>query len=128
MSNAVNVRKAAPFIAWVALASLFGCGGPSPDDQAKLVELEKRFGNHYEFSFQGDSYLLAKLKKGATNSDQETEEMYKLFLFQDFKKRERRSSSFVYLNIYDSKGNFLYQYFYDPQSQFFRKEEKVEHY
>jgi hypothetical protein len=111
------------------LSPILSCYKPVEQDRVKLKELETKFGSRYEFSLTSDGiYLYAKLKKGATMYRNDDEEIYKIFIFNNFEKEQRRDTSFVYLNLYDSKNNFLHQICYDPQSRKLVREYKREHY
>jgi len=114
-------RRSAILLVLAALLLVWGCTGPSSEDREKLRELERRFGDRYTFKFETEFNLGAQLKKGAASSERDAEKIYKIFIFRDFEKGERRKTSYVYLNVYDENGAFLYQFFYDPQSKTFEK-------
>jgi hypothetical protein len=127
----LNVVKATKFfLLFVLLLSLsFGCYTPSREDRTKLKELETQFGDRYKFSLaKNGPYLYAKLKKGAVMRKDDDEAIYKLFRFKDFEKKEERESTYVYLNLYDAKGDFIHKIFYDPKTHEFKREYKREHY
>jgi hypothetical protein len=127
----LNVARAIKiFLLLVLLLSLsFGCYKATDEDRAKLKELEVKFGDRYKFSLTSDgTYIHAKLKKDATLQKNDDEEMYKLFIFKNFEKEERRNTPYAYLNLYDAKGNFLHQIYYDSKAHKFGREYKREHY
>lgn len=104
-----------------ALLLVWGCTKPPSEDKERLREVEKRFGDRYTLKLEGEFNLNARLKKGAIALGTDAQEIYKIFRFKDFAKREERDSSYVYLNMYDAQGKFLYQFFYDPQTKTFQK-------
>jgi hypothetical protein len=127
----LNAAKAIKiFLLVVLLVSLgFSCYKATEEDRVKLRELETKFGDRYQFSLDKNGpYLYAKLKNGAVMDKEDDEAIYKVFRFINFEKRQERDSTYVYLNLYDVKGSFLYQIYYDPQSHKFWREYKREHY
>jgi hypothetical protein len=126
--NVVNETKV--FLLFVLLLSLnFSCYTPTAEDRSKLKELETKLGDRYRFSLDKNGpYLYARLKKGASMRKDDDETIYKIFRFKDFEKKEQRNSTYVYLNLYDSRGNFLHQIYYDTQTQKLWREYKREHY
>jgi len=93
---------------------LLGCAKPSEQDRQQLTLLEQRFGDRYSFKFEDEFYVHAISKAGHGPSDQEAEEIYKLFAFVDFEKKARRETSYIYFNFFAADGRFLYQLAYDP--------------
>lgn len=131
MKTVLNAARAIKiFLLVVFLLSLsFACYKATDEDGAKLKELEVKFGDRYKFSLTSDgTYVYAKLRKDALLQKNDDEEMYKLFVFKNFEKEERRNTPYVYLNLYDAKGNFLHQIYYDPKTHKFGREYKREHY
>lgn len=104
------------FMLLLALFSLGGCANPSVEDMEKMRSVEQRFGDRYTFAFKDYSYIHAVLKPGAVFGEQDADDIYMLFRFVDFEKRLARKTAYVNLNMYDSKGNFLFQLGYDAQS------------
>lgn len=107
--------------------SVCGCSGPSDEDRSVLKRVEAQFEGRYSFELSGDLYLEVQVKKGAYPSDNETQEIYKRFFFRDFAKMERRRSSYVLLNLYDSNGVFLYQLAFNDSSKTFTKGKTPHH-
>jgi hypothetical protein len=126
---ALNVVKASnallPIL--VTFFLVFGCTNPSTRDIEKLHEVEKRFGDRYVIKFEGEFYVTVQPKVDPVPVESDVQEICKIFRFKDFNKREERNSSYVYFNAYDSKGRFLYQLYYDPQTKAFAKS-KTPHY
>lgn len=116
--NAVKANKNTLFLLAVFLL-LCGCVNPSADDNKKMGDLHDTFGDRYIFKLEDGLYIHAQLRKEAASSDNDAEEIYKAFRFINFDKRVERSTSYVYLNMFDSAGHFLFQLTYDPQSQKF---------
>jgi len=105
------------------------CNKLTESDKSKLKALESKFGDRYSFEFTGDGlYLYAKLKNGAVMVSNDDEEIFKIFMFINYEKGIRRNNTFVYLNLYDEKGKFHHQLFYDPNENKLVREYKVEHY
>jgi len=113
--HASNVVKASRNIIAVFFAFLFflGCSSFSTEDKAALANLKNRFGSNYEFDLEGEFYLNVVVKKGFQYSEKDIENIYKSFFFKEADKFERRDTSYVYLNLFDSNGTFLYQFFFD---------------
>ena len=98
---------------------------PSEADRAKLAELEQRFGSKYEFELDGALYLRARARDSTHPPSADIEDVYRTFIFgQD---GARRATTFVYVNVYERSGDFLYQIFYDPGLGRFVKS-RTEHY
>jgi hypothetical protein len=111
----------------IALTFYSCCIKPSDEDWDKIGKLKETFGEKFSFEFDCDFYLRVQQKIQNDNLDSDAIAVYKLFWFDDFDKLKRRPTAFVYLNLYDPGGKFLYQLAYDPQKQTIAKEE-AEHY
>ncbi len=117
LSAAKVTKKILTLLAVVFL--FWGCANPSGEDKERVRELQRLFGDRYTFKFEDEFYLHAQLKKGAVSSEQDAEEIYKVFKFTDFKKRLERHTSYIYLNMFDPKGVFLFQLHYDTRASIF---------
>jgi len=94
-----------------------GCTHPSSEDNLQLSTLKAQFGGRYEFSLQAEFYLRVRMKPGIAGSESEAQEIYRAFFMKKGQGiLERRRTSYVYLNVYDSEGEFLWQLFYNPSS------------
>jgi hypothetical protein len=109
-----------PMICLVAVALGFfalGCGSPSTEDTGRVAELQRVFGDKYEFALYEEFYLNARLKHGATGAQDDAERIYKTFHNADATTGKIRPTSYVYLNMYDANGKFLSELFFDPKTQ-----------
>ncbi|MDQ7772493.1 MAG: hypothetical protein RDU13_03100 [Elusimicrobiales bacterium] len=112
----VAVRAISKYWVTVVFLCLFGCSSPSVEDKERLEKVEQQFGDRYVFMFKDHSYLHAVLKENAVFLQQDAVAIYMLFRFNDFEERKLRQTAYVNLNMYDSKGNFLFQLGYDAQT------------
>jgi len=84
----------------------------SPEDTARLKQLSGLYPR-YHFKFDCEFYLIVKSLEPITEkSDQEVVDVYNKF-FEDDNGKLKRKTSFMYLNLYDSKGRFQYQLIHD---------------
>jgi len=123
---ASHVAKATKhFFLIIFLCSVFvGCAQPSNQDREALQMLTKKFGDRYNFKFDGEFWLVANAKKDVVILKGEDEEMYKIFFFENKDTMQERNTSYVYLDLYDSDGKFVCQLYFDPQVKSFRRNNK----
>ena len=121
VSNVVATIKYNAYIG-VLILLLLACYGPSDSDNTAFKRLEERYSDLYSFEYDGDLYLWANAKQGTTVKDEDITTIYKLFFFEkNGNKISKRNSSYVYLNISDANGTFLYQIAYDFNKNAFVK-------
>ncbi|OGL47352.1 MAG: hypothetical protein A2W05_00975 [Candidatus Schekmanbacteria bacterium RBG_16_38_10] len=101
---------------------------PSETDIAKLNLLKNKYGDNFRFKLIDETYLKVELKKDIPVNENDLKEIYKLFFFESKEDTKRRNTSFVYLNFYDSRGNFQYQIVYEKWSNKFVKSKTREYY
>jgi hypothetical protein len=106
---------------------LSGCSGPSEKDKSVLDRINNQFSKKYSFEFDGDLYLWAQAKDGVVVNEEEMKSIYKDFFFEDTTATTKRNTTYVYLNVSDSSGAFIYQLAYDFTSNKFVKG-KTPHY
>ena len=121
-----NAAKATRcFLLVVFLCSvIIGCAQPTDRDKEALQMLTKKFGERYNFKFDGEFWLIARAKKDVVILKGEDEEMYKVFFFENKDVTKKRNTSYVYLDLYDSGGKFVCQLFFDPQIKAFGRNNK----
>ena len=84
---------------------------PSTEDVTRLKQLSELYPR-YHLKFDCEFYLIVKSLEPITEeSDQEVVDIYNKFFVDDNGKLKRKTT-FVYLNLYDSKGCFQYQLVY----------------
>ena len=99
----------------------------TPEDNRRLKELEKRYGNRFSFVLENETYINVGCKKGVRPDEREVINIYKTFFWDDYLDDKRKGSSYVYMNLYDSNGTFEYQLFYDINERQFMKS-RADHY
>lgn len=105
--------------AWVILAavSLVSCSDSMATraDVARLADLERQYQDRFAFRLHSDTYLDARFLKGGIPSEGEARRIYEAFWFAHHQE-PRPDSAFTYLNIYDERGAFQFQLYYDPET------------
>ncbi len=104
------------FLLLILLALVIaGCVNTSQEDRRRLAALEEKFGAGYAFNFSPSGiYLNAVSKSPTLPTEQEAKEIFRSFWLDNGRPRD---SEYIYLNIYDSSNNFLFQIHWDPRSQ-----------
>ncbi len=121
--------KVYSLICFLILSLYTGCfPPPSETDIEKLNLLENKYGDNFRFKLIDEAYLKVELKKDILVSENDVIEIYKLFFFESKEDTKRRNTPYVYLNFYDSKGDFQYQIFYEKWSNKFVKSKTREYY
>lgn len=128
----VNVLKRASrspparFVALILILSVACSPPPSAADRERLTALERQYGQKFDFELEGEFYLRAVSRDTALPPQVEMENIYRTFMFEESGTR-RRTTSFVYLNVYDARGDFRYQVAFDPKANEFVVN-RTEHY
>jgi len=101
----------------LAMLTLSSCGTWTTDeDEKRLAALEREFGHRYEFSPQSDLYLDARCRADEPPTREEAERIFRAFWFTD-RNEPRTDSAYVYLNIFDNRGVFQFQVFWDHRTK-----------
>lgn len=101
---------------WLCTLLIFmvACQSASREDRERLSSLQSTYGNRYVLSLKGEFHLLVRQRATEPVPETEIENIYKAFFFKYPTEMVRRETSFVYLNVYDKDGRFLYQLAYSP--------------
>jgi hypothetical protein len=92
----------------------------SAEDKRYLNELNQRFGARYIFELREDVYLIARARTADPSHLDEATSMYGVF-WAIGPRSVPRSTSYVYLNLYDRTGTFQFQVFLDPHEKILRR-------
>jgi len=103
---------------------MIGCAEPTKSDMEALQKLTEKYGDRYDFKFDGEFWLVARAKKNVVIRKGEDEEMYKVFVFENKEKMIERNTSYIYLDLYDSDGNFVCQLFFEQGKKAFGRGDK----
>lgn len=120
----LNVAKINRSLLLLLLLFSAACARPSKEDQAKMRELESIFGDEYVFKFEGEFYIaaLAKKDKPPKEIDKDAEEIYEAFMFSNSNsKKFVRPTNYIYLNMFNKEGVFLFQLLYNRRLSKFSK-------
>ena len=91
---------------------LTGCDAPGSARDRELVdEITRAHGGRIELTLEENLYLRARSRSG-TVSEPEMQQVYQAFFFEP--GGGRRTTGYVYLNVYDAEDRFLFQLFHDP--------------
>jgi hypothetical protein len=107
-------------VAVLALSSLMitsGCVERAPPPEADRLTLEtvqRTIENKLTLELEDELYVTAKLLPGKAVNVAELERVYRDFFF--LPDGRRRDTNYVYLNVYDANGQFLFQLAYDPRA------------
>jgi hypothetical protein len=99
---------------FVFLASCVGHPKLTSTDESKMKLLQTEFGSRYSFVFEQDLYLKAQSLTADAPDKEEATRIYKIFWFNG-DNRVRSDSNYVYLNIYNNQGQFLFQVSWDRE-------------
>lgn len=107
---------------------------PTPEDRAALEELQKQFGNRYEFAFQYDVYVWIHSRVAHAPTREEAMQIIKIFRSHapsepirfDEEGRLKNSvhSHIAYFNFYNREGKFLFRGYWSPQDSMFEFSEQ----
>lgn len=89
-----------------------GCDRGNAVDQRRLRDLATKYEAHYEFSLKWDHHLIVKAKPGHKPTDIEIEDIFSIFAL-DPSRKSLRDTNYIFLNLYDSDGTFMYKLFFD---------------
>jgi hypothetical protein len=108
-----------------AACGLWACAdGSTLADRARLEQVRGEFASEFEFRPSADVYLDARhLQPGCPTVDR-GKAVYRAFWFNEDGTR-RGNSSYVYLNLQDSKGRFCFQLYWSPEIGRLEKSEKA---
>lgn len=125
-SAAVGNSQRSRLVALALILSAACSAPPSPVDKERLAALQQQYGHKFDFAFDSDLYVRAVSRDTAAPSLAEMQNVYRTFMFEENGTR-RRSTTFVYINVYDAHGDFRYQVAFDPKASEFVLN-KTEHY
>ena len=120
----LRLRTSAAALLLGAVMCLAGCVQPTPEDRARIASLEAAYGDRFRFSTAEGLYLRVEPREGERVTDANAEDIFARFFLED--GRKRRETSFVYLNVYDADGDFVYQL--SPAGTGYARTESVEYY
>lgn len=88
------------------------CREPSlatSSDKEAMARLQQKWGTKYYFDLTSDTYWKARLKANIPYDDQEL----RAILDEFTAGRTRNDSAYVYMNVYDARGEFITQFYRD---------------
>lgn len=88
----------------------------SEADRRKLQEVRSAYANRYEFEFEEGLYVRAKSLIDKQPNKDEAMQIYRTFWFEG---HSPRTTSFVYLNVFNKDGDFQFQVYWDPKKNNF---------
>ncbi len=103
------------------------CSRATPEDIRRLDNMEKQYGDRFSFALEPEIYITVQCKKGSIPAEDELIKIYRTFFWDEQHNEKRDDSSFVYMNVYDAKGRFQYQLFYEANKGKFGKN-SADHY
>lgn len=112
---------AAPLVAIFALTGVgvmvsTSCGTATAEDRKKLQELRSVYGDRYEFELEEGLYVRAKRVLDKQPNKDEAIQIYKSFWFDGEKPR---TTTYVYLNLFNERGDFQLQVYWDSKKNDF---------
>ena len=110
-------------IGLAALLIVAACDYATPADREALRKVQEQWGDKYEFKLSSETYWTARAKPKTMVDEEEMRTALTVFTTRAGDQR----SGFVYLNVYDSTGQFVFQLSRDPDGKI-GKELKAEHY
>lgn len=121
--NFVRMKRALPISVLMVAACwcLTTCNPATEGDKIAFEKLTRSWGERYEFHLSREIYWSTKLRPG-TNVDEN--ELRRIF---DEFAGTRKDTVFIYMNIYDQAGNFVFQLSRSEDGGI-AKETKAEHY
>jgi hypothetical protein len=120
MRNCRRMHSLARVVALSMLSTLAPTSGcvsrsPPPDaDRLALGRVQRTVENQLTLGLEDELYVTAKLLPDTTITAAELERVYRDFFFVP--NGRRRDTEYVYLNVYDARGLFLFQLAYDPRA------------
>jgi len=106
------------------------CGaGVEGGDRVKLEEIRARVGSEFKLTPEGSLYLRAQLRAAGIEAvEGKAREIYRGFFLNADGSALRNDCHFVYLNVYDVHGTFLFQLYFDRLSGAVVKQNRADHY
>lgn len=86
---------------------------PSEADQRALTVVQESVKQQLRLELEDELYVRARLLSNASVTSGELDRVYRGFFFHP--DGRRRTTEYVYLNVYDSEGKFIIQLAYDPR-------------
>ncbi len=99
------------------------CDRATLSDRDALRAVQQQWGNKYDFKLSSEIYWTARAKPNVAVEEEDLRAALSVFAA----RIGRRSSAFVYLNVYDSTGRFVFQLYQGNNGEIV-KETKPEHY
>ena len=107
------------------LLVLAGCSSAAPGDEMRLDAIRAQWGSRVEVAIDDQLYLSARSVGEDEIDEPLARHLFTLFFLDEQALRE---TDVVYLNIYDSRGMFRYQLYFDPATRAIVRQDGVEHY
>jgi hypothetical protein len=106
-----------------AVVILATCDSATKGDREALHKVQERWGDKYDFKLSSDTYWTARAKPSVTIDEKELQAAVSLFS----RRTSVQPSAFVYLNVYDHTGHFVFQLYQNPSGDIV-KDTRSEHY
>ena len=104
-----------------ASSCLTACDHATEGDKIAFAKVERAWGAKYEFHLSSDIYWSAKIRHGGGVDEEELRTIFDQF------SGTRKNTVFVYMNVYDATGKFMFQ-LSRREDGGIAKEIKAEHY
>ena len=95
------------------------------EDALRRAQIEREFSGSYRFAFSPDIYVEAHKLQGSPTQE-EADRIYKSFWMNG--DEIRSGSLFTYLNLYDDRGAFKLQAYWDNDARAMSYSTSREHY
>lgn len=113
--------KYCPLLCLVLVLTACGPRAPlSERDAAALAQVREEFGGKLVFATTDGLYLDARLRPHMLVDDAELDRLHRRFFLDSL--GSTRATGFVYLNLYDARGRFVKQVWWDPATGEFRRQ------
>lgn len=97
----------------VILLTVAACSASSEEDKFRLDSLRQKHDGKLSFRLEEGLYLTANNIDQSRVSMDTAKEIYEDFWFEGNDTNRRRSTSFVYLNVFDRNNEFQFQLAWD---------------
>lgn len=116
-------------VAVLPIISLVACGQDvlSPGEAAALASARKKYAGVADISFRAPFYLMVTESGSSVTSDVAVQILQDCAFVGVNSHAQRAGTLFIYLNVYNSSGEFLYQVYFDSQDTRFREEHREFH-